>query len=112
MRAKSTSGTQQNAGRIAGVTLLIALVVGLGLAAGSSTLHQRFCPNAGKPDDSCAIAAFAGGTPTSSPTLLVLTAAVLMLVLGTRWTGEHFSSGHLVQLALSRAPPWSVQLPG
>jgi len=112
MRAKSSPRTPWNAGKIAGVTLLIALVVGLGLAASSITLHQRLCPNAGKQDDACAIAVFAGGAFPSSPAPLSLATVVLMLVWASRWAGEDVPSVPVFQLAPSRAPPRSVQLPG
>jgi hypothetical protein len=117
MRVFSTCATQWIAGRIAGVTLLIALVLGLDFAASCSTLHQRLCPNAGKQDDACAIAVFAGGSFAggsfqSSPAPLVLAAVVLMLIGATRWTGEDVASVPIFQLAPSRAPPRSVQLPG
>lgn len=112
MRALSTSGTQWIAGRIAGVALLIALVLGLDLAASCSTLHQRLCPNAGKPGDSCAIAAFAGGALSGSPAPVVLTVVVLGVILAARWTDALFPSAPVFQLSPSRAPPQSVRLPG
>ena len=112
MRVFSKCATQWIVGRIAGVMLLIALVLGLDLAASCSTLHQRLCPNAGKQDDACAIAVFAGGACPSSPAPLLLTAVVLMLVWATHWTKEDVASVPIFQLAPSRAPPRAVQLPG
>ncbi len=112
MRVFSSCATQWIAGRIAGVMLLIALVLGLDLAASCSTLHQRLCPNAGKQDDACAIAAFAGGACPSSIAPLLLTAVVPMLIWATRWTDEDVPSVPIFQLAPSRAPPRAVQLPG
>jgi hypothetical protein len=112
MPVLSPSGTQWIAGRIAGVMLLIALVLGLDFAASCSTLHQRLCPNAGKQDDACAIAAFASGALPISPDPLVLAAVVTMLVWATHWTKEDVASVPIFQLAPSRAPPRSAQLRG
>jgi hypothetical protein len=65
-------GKWRNAGKIAGALLMIALLLLLCIAAASPAVHRAVCPNAGKPGDSCAVAAFAGGAVASSPAPAVL----------------------------------------
>jgi hypothetical protein len=112
MRTASTHRTQRVAGRIVGVALLIALVLGLGLVASSATLHKKICPNAGKPGDSCAVAAFAGGAVAGSPTPALAVAFVVLVTAPARWTDEAFPYAPLFRLSPSRAPPRSGVLPG
>jgi hypothetical protein len=105
MRRAATDHEANRAGRIAGVAVLIALVLGLGLCASSAALHQKLCPYAGTPGDSCAVAAFAAGLVTASP-VPVIVAAVVWLVVGAILLSEvSLPPTPLYRLSPSRAPP-------
>lgn len=112
MRAVPSARTRGAAGKIAAVALLVILVLGLALVGSSETLHQKICPNAGRPGDSCAVATFAGGVPAGSSAPTVLAAAVLLAICAVGCTDILFPSAPLFRLSPCRAPPARWLLPG
>lgn len=99
-------------GRIAGVVLLIALLLGLVAAASSPSLHLRLCPNANRPGHHCAVTDFAAGL-VEVPVAAVLGLAVLAVVFASVRLPEVLPLAiPLFRLSPSRAPPSAISFAG
>jgi hypothetical protein len=93
------------AGRIAGVALLIALLLGLGACASSMALHKKFCPNAGTPNDHCAVMAFAAGAEAALLPQALVVVLIALVTAAVCWREISFVSASVFRLSPSRAPP-------
>jgi hypothetical protein len=112
MRVNSVNRDRVAVGRVAGVVLLMALLIGLAALASSPLLHLRLCPNANRPDHHCAVTDFAAGL-AEVPVAAALGLAVLAVVFAClpepaicRRAASPF------RLSPSRAPPSAVSLAG
>lgn len=98
------------AARIGGAFLMLGLLVFLGVAAVCFPAHAMVCPEAGQPDDHCAVAQFAAGlaeapacpplTPCPPPAFALLPPS----------EGGAHPCAPLFWLSPSRAPPAAFQV--
>lgn len=101
--ANNKSGSP--AGQAAGALIMLALLLFLGAAAASITVHELVCPDAGQPDHQCAVTQFAAGqieTPLVAVACLTVFLGVLAVPL---WSNEAHPASPLFLLSPSRAPP-------
>ena len=96
----------RTAGRTTGVAFLIAIILLLDASASCATLHQKICPDAGKPNDQCAVVAFASGVTTAGLLVEALVFVVLVLIaVRLCWQEETFPAAPLFRLSPARPPP-------
>jgi len=100
----------RTAGRIAGAALMLGLLVFLDAAAVSFPLHQAVCPDAGKPTDTCAVAAFAAGLAESPATPVLCLAAIVGVFIPLLWRCEVHRTAPLFRLSPSHSPPFAFQV--
>lgn len=94
------------AAQAAGSWLMLALLLFLDAAAASPALHAAVCPDAGRPQDNCAVAQFAAGLVESLPVPDVGPVPTRHDRLPCQpWHREVHPVSPLFRLASSRPPP-------
>jgi hypothetical protein len=100
------SKSRRGAGSIAGVGLLIAIILLLAASGSSLALHKKICPDAGTPNDHCAVVDFVSGVLAAGPLLAALIFIALVFV-PVRFClrEEIFQAAPLFRLSSARPPP-------
>ncbi|MBN2505202.1 MAG: hypothetical protein JXQ71_00765 [Verrucomicrobia bacterium] len=93
------------AARVAGVTVALGVLLGLGIASCSPQVHALICTEAGHPDDYCPVKQFQSGLIEAPMVLAVVQSCRLVEQVTPCRRQELRLVPLLFRLSLSRAPP-------